>query len=161
MKEKLTSEARPRANLDLREWLRQVDEIDELKLIEEVDWNLEIGALTEMFCLQSKSTPCLLFDQIKGHPAGMRLVTNTLGSLQRTALTLKMPPPKSHTELVKSWREASKGRPLLPMNVVTDGAVMENVCRGADVDITKFPAPVWHEDDGGRYLGTGSLVVTR
>ena len=23
----------------------------------------------------------------------------------------------------------------------------------------KFPTPCWHEDDGGRYIGTGCLVI--
>ena len=26
---------------------------------------------------------------------------------------------------------------------------------------TKFPAPVWHEKDGGRYIGTGTYSITR
>jgi 4-hydroxy-3-polyprenylbenzoate decarboxylase len=33
--------------------------------------------------------------------------------------------------------------------------------QGADVDITRFPAPKWHEPDGGRYIGTGSFNVSR
>ena len=31
---------------------------------------------------------------------------------------------------------------------------------GGDVDLTRFPAPLWHEHDGGRYIGTGVAVVT-
>ena len=31
---------------------------------------------------------------------------------------------------------------------------------GRDVDLTRFPAPLWHEHDGGRYIGTGVAVVT-
>ena len=33
--------------------------------------------------------------------------------------------------------------------------------QGADVDLFAFPSPLWHELDGGRYIGTGCLVVTR
>src|SRR3712207_8072084 len=36
--------------------------------------------------------------------------------------------------------------------VVERGPVLENVQRGDAVDITRFPAPVWHRDDGGRFL---------
>ena len=32
---------------------------------------------------------------------------------------------------------------------------------GDDVDLFKFPAPKWYELDGGRYLGTGDLVIIR
>ena len=31
---------------------------------------------------------------------------------------------------------------------------------GDDIDVTNFPAPKWHERDGGRYIGTGSFNVT-
>ena len=29
------------------------------------------------------------------------------------------------------------------------------------MDVTKFPAPIWHKQDGGPYIGSGSLVVMR
>jgi 4-hydroxy-3-polyprenylbenzoate decarboxylase len=31
---------------------------------------------------------------------------------------------------------------------------------GDEVDVTKFPTPIWHERDGGRYIGTGSYNIT-
>lgn len=45
--------------------------------------------------------------------------------------------------------------------MVSDGPVLENVLKGDNVDLYKFPAPIWHEQDGGRYLGTGCAVITR
>src|SRR5258707_1350753 len=38
---------------------------------------------------------------------------------------------------------------------------MENVATGADIDILKIPTPKWHEHDGGRYIGTGCMVIMR
>ena len=32
---------------------------------------------------------------------------------------------------------------------------------GDAIDVTMFPTPKWHEEDGGRYIGTGSFNVTR
>ena len=32
---------------------------------------------------------------------------------------------------------------------------------GDAIDVTKFPSPVWHEKDGGRYIGTGTYSITR
>ena len=32
---------------------------------------------------------------------------------------------------------------------------------GDEVDVTIFPAPKWHEKDGGRYIGTGTYSITR
>ena len=39
--------------------------------------------------------------------------------------------------------------------------MFENVLEGDDVDLMKFPTPVWHQGDGGRYIGTGSYNVTQ
>src|SRR5262249_38716385 len=44
---------------------------------------------------------------------------------------------------------------------VDDGPIFENVMTGDDVDVTAFPAPKWHANDGGRYIGTGSFNITR
>ena len=44
---------------------------------------------------------------------------------------------------------------------VSSGPILENVCSGDDVDLFKFPVPFWHERDGGRYIGTGHIVITR
>ena len=32
---------------------------------------------------------------------------------------------------------------------------------GENIDVRKFPSPVWHENDGGRYIGTGTYSITR
>ena len=32
---------------------------------------------------------------------------------------------------------------------------------GEDVDLLKFPVPIIHELDGGRFIGTACIVVTR
>jgi hypothetical protein len=41
------------------------------------DWNLEIGVLAEIFrAFQSGRSPAVLFDQIKGYPPGMRIVSD-------------------------------------------------------------------------------------
>ena len=37
----------------------------------------------------------------------------------------------------------------------------ENVDRDDQVDLFKFPVPLLHELDGGRYIGTGDLVIMR
>ena len=34
---------------------------------------------------------------------------------------------------------------------------MENVMEGEAVDLFKFPAPRFHDGDGGRYIGTGDV----
>ncbi len=55
------------------------------------------------------------------------------------------------------WEAAA---PRFEPEVVEPGPILENVVEGRDVDLTRFPAPLWHEHDGGRYIGTGVAVVT-
>ncbi len=145
---------------DMREFIKQAEELGELKVIEGADWDLEIGTITEI--MAKPGTPLLLFDKIKGYPAGYRVITNMAASHRRVALLLGLPEGEKPMELVRAWREKTKGgfKPVPPIEVKT-GPVKENVYTGSDVDLFKFPTPLWHELDGGRYIGTGDLVVTR
>jgi 4-hydroxy-3-polyprenylbenzoate decarboxylase len=38
---------------------------------------------------------------------------------------------------------------------------MENVRTGNQVNLLEFPTPKWHEFDGGPYIGTGCVVITK
>ena len=54
-------------------------------------WNLEIGALTEIFAEQNP-TPALLFDDIPEYARGRRVMSNVLFSPLRQALALGVVP---------------------------------------------------------------------
>ncbi|HLY64922.1 MAG TPA: UbiD family decarboxylase, partial [Chloroflexota bacterium] len=62
---------------------------------------------------------------------------------------------------VQRWREMMRNRKLVPMQEVDSGAALENVLSGDAVNLFKFPVPKWHENDGGRYIGTGVCVINR
>jgi 3-octaprenyl-4-hydroxybenzoate carboxy-lyase Rift-related domain len=49
----------------------------------------------------------------------------------------------------------------IPMEEVKSGEIHENVQEGNRVNLFDFPAPLLHEKDGGRYIGTGHLVITK
>jgi UbiD family decarboxylase len=62
-------------------------------------------------------------------------------------------------EMIKAWKQKlGSYKPLKPVEVA-HGPVTENVESGERVDMLKFPTPRWHEHDGGRYIGTGCLVI--
>ena len=63
-------------------------------------------------------------------------------------------------DLLKKWRVKSKAMKPMPPVEVADGPVLQNRISGDKLDILSFPAPKWHEKDGGRYLGTGCSVIT-
>ncbi len=148
--------------LDLRPWLAQVRELGELKDVPGADWNLELGAISELN-VKKDLPPALLFDEIKGYPRGFRVLTCSTSSPARLSSILRLPIQKTHKGLVEALRgkpaqwqaEAPKYDPL----VVSSGPVFENVQK--PVDLLAFPSPLWHEMDGGRYIGTGCSVVTR
>jgi 4-hydroxy-3-polyprenylbenzoate decarboxylase len=146
---------------DLREWLKQVDDFGELKTVEGANWDLEIGAITEMARKEAKTPPCIVFDSIKDYPKGHRLAVGLLNSIKRVALTTDMPLDLPPMEFVREWRQRIKDLKPVPPNVVKDGAFMENVWEEKDVDLLSFPTPRYNVGDGGRYIGTGHLTISR
>jgi len=134
---------------DLREWMRQVESFGELRNIEGADWNLEIGAITEMARKEAKTAPCILFDNIKGYPKGYRLAVGLLNSIKRVALTTGMPLDLPPMEFVSSWRKRIKEMKPIPAREVKDGTFMENVWEEKDIDVLRFPTPHYNIGDGG------------
>lgn len=144
----------------LREFLAAVEGIGELKTIHNADWNLEIGALTEWYAgLQEK--PCLLFDRIPGYPESYKVCTLFLASPNRSALALGMPLNEHPVNYVDRWRRRVRTSASLPARYVNTGPVFEHADEGAKVDLFKFPVPQWGELDGGRYIGTATMVVIK
>lgn len=145
---------------DLREWIKKADEIGEVKTLNGCDWNLEIGAITELVA-HKEDGPAVLFDEIKGYPKGYRVLSNSLSSRKRLALTLDVPAGESKMDFVRNWKERYKQIKPLPPKAVKKSPLLENVYRDRDIDVLKFPTPFWHEHDGGRYIGTGCIDITR
>lgn len=144
---------------DLREWLSAMESLSELRLFEDVDQDFEIGVLTEL-AAEAKG-PALLFDRIKGFPSGYRVTSNLFRGHKRLLATLEMPPNLIPAQALRRWKEVVSGfRPVPPVEV-DSGPVFENFMSEKEVDLSKFPAPIWHELDGGNYIGTGDLVIVR
>ncbi len=151
-------------SLDLRNWLDAMKQAENLKVLRGADWNLELGAISEMNVKQA-GHPALLFDEIPGYPDGHRVLTCTTSSPYRLSSILRATQTYQHRELVqwlrgkpKEWQSRAANFP--PVAVET-GPVFENVVDKEHVNILDFPSPLWHEGDGGRYIGTGCAVVTR
>ncbi len=147
----------------LRDWLVKVDRMGELKSLDGVDWNLEMGAVVDVLYREHPPyPPAILFDKIKDHAEGFRALFGHFASPKRIALTLGMTQEFDHIlEFVRVYHEKIKHCRPIPMQEVKSGEVHENVQQGDQVNLMAFPAPFLHEKDGGRYLGTGHLVITR
>lgn len=144
---------------DLRAWLDDVKKLGELRVLRGAHWDIEIGVLAEHL-MRGRNQPAVLFDDIVDHRPGYRLLVNDIGSKERLALTLGLPAGLDENGIKTAWRRKRKELQLVPPKFVKDGPVMENVLRGGEIDMGKFPAPRWHEKDGGRYLGTGDAAIT-
>jgi 4-hydroxy-3-polyprenylbenzoate decarboxylase len=144
---------------ELREFLRAAEQLGELKIVRGADWNLEIGAITEISALEP-NPPALLFDDIKGYPSGYRLFTNMYQTQSRTALGLGLSSDLRGVELVRAVKDILRHGKPIPPAVENQGAIQENFYVGKDAKATIFPAPKLHQQDGGRYLGTCDAVIT-
>lgn len=143
---------------DLREYIEAIDRLGELRIVNGADWDLELGAITEVAARASKPK-VVLFDNIKGYPRGFRVIVNAVCSPATTGVAFGLDPTLAGMDMIRAWKEKlGSYRPLKPVDV-SSGAVTENVETGERVDMLKFPTPRWHEHDGGRYIGTGCLVI--
>jgi len=145
---------------DLRDWIQIAEEMGELKTLKGCDWNLEIGAITEIVA-HKEDGPAVLFEDIKGYPKGYRVLSNSLSSRKRLALTLGLPSGETKMDFVKIWKDNYKSIKPVPAKFVKKSALFDNVYEDGDIDMFKFPTPLWHDKDGGRYIGTGSVDITR
>ena len=142
--------------------LRDLGEVVEVR--EEVDWRLEIGAITRR-CYETGS-PAPLFENIKGIEKGFRVLGASGGVsrkpglyLARVALALGLPPTTAARQIVDALVEARE-RPLLPPRIVASGPCKENRWIGDQVDLFRLPTPLLHDGDGGRFINTlGSFIA--
>lgn len=144
---------------DLRAFLDCAEKMNDLQKIDGAHWNLEIGTLTEL--MAEIKGPLPVFDNIPGYSKGYRIAANLYLTKRRTALALDIPADSPPMEIIKIWRSTMGNRQPIKPKEVANGPVLENVLEGNRVNLLKFPTPKWHELDGGRYLGTGCVVVTR
>jgi 4-hydroxy-3-polyprenylbenzoate decarboxylase len=144
---------------DFRDYVAEIERVGDARLVEGAECDLEIGGLTEL--MAERRGPMLVFDSIPGYPKGYRVVPKPYATARRTSIALGLPEDQPPMQVLRAWREKTRDYQPLPPEAVASGPVMEHVLEGDDVDLTRFPAPKWHERDGGPYFGTGTAVITR
>lgn len=129
---------------------------DLVRVTEIVDWDLELGAIGRLAC--EKDGPAILFERIADYP-GEVVFVNPLATWRRVALAFGLPATASVREIYEEY--AQREGQAIPPVTVKDGPCKEVVRTGPQLDLFDFPAPMLHDGDGGRYLGTWDLVASR
>lgn len=150
---------------DLREYIERLEAEGELQRIQaEVDWDLEAGAVIRRS--YDLKAPAPFFENIKGYPRGYRILGAPIGTSSkpnryyaRLALSIGLPPDSSPDLIMEEYNRKSKK--LIKPVTVNSGPCKENILTGDAIDLLKFPAPMIHEGDGGRYIGTWHMFATR
>jgi UbiD family decarboxylase len=148
--------------LSLRSFIAAVETFGELREVRGAHWDLELGAIAEL-SYRARRPRTLLFSDITGYSSG-RVLTGSTGSARRLGHLLNLGDEHTDATLVDAlrgkpgqWSAAARDYPIRP---VEDAPLLANEVPGDKVDLLSFPVPRWHSDDGGRFIGTGCLVVT-
>ncbi len=147
---------------DLREWLALVEDEGRLmKISRPVDADEELAAITFM-ATRRENAPALLFENVNGNRFGARVLANMLGSSkERYALAVGIDPGLSTAEMIAATGTIMSRR-IAPVHVPAITApVNEIVLRDNEIDLTALPVPKFWPGDGGRYIGTGDITLTR
>lgn len=141
---------------DTREFIEALRRSGDLTVVEEeTHWDLELGAMGRLAC--ERGSPALWFKRITDYP-DWEVFMNPLATWRRVAIAIGLSPENSVREIYKEYEKRESQ--LIPPALVQDGPCKEVVKRDDEVDLFCLPAPMLHEGDGGRYLGTWDLVVS-
>jgi UbiD family decarboxylase len=149
------------SKFDLRRWIIEAEALGQLQRLSGADPHLEIGAVSHLNYRRA-NPQAILFDDLVGYPNGGRVLSGSVVNPMLMGLTLGLGGGLDDLELVEALRSKPgqwvADAPNFPPTTVAAGPVTENVIDGND--FTRFPAPLWHEGDGGKYIGTGCGIVT-
>jgi phenylphosphate carboxylase alpha subunit len=143
---------------DLREFISKLEKEGEaIRVEEEVDWNLEAGAIVRR--AGERDLPATLFETVKDYPPGYRLFGGTLANFRRIAIAMDMKPDTPPRDLIEEYLHRKK-KPIKPI-LVKDAPCKEHIHIGKEADLLEFPIPMIHAGDGGRYVGTWHVTISR
>ncbi|MCL5960396.1 MAG: UbiD family decarboxylase, partial [Chloroflexi bacterium] len=121
-----------------------------------VGGSLEAGAIVRRLC--ESGGPAAFFEKVKDYPEA-RLLGAPMATYRRLAVALGLAASTHPLELLREYLRRLDS-PIAARRVA-GGPCQGNVRLGDAVDLFEFPAPMVHEGDGGRYIGTWHSVVTR
>lgn len=143
---------------DLKDFIAAIERSGDLvRIRKEVDWDMEVGAISRR--VFERGGPALLFEKIKDYPPGYAILNGPVAMWRRVAIALDLPPETPVRQIYAAYEERREKK-IKPV-VVQSAACQEKAMIGPEVDIYQLPAPMVHDGDGGRYIGTWDIVITK
>ena len=139
---------------DLRKNIKDFEKAGQLQRVKaEVDSDVELSAIMrKVFELNG---PACLFENVKGYK--IPVFTGAMYRYKNYAINIDAPPSlKGILDKVKY----ACNNPI-DLKMVSSGHCKENIDKGNKINLEKIPAPKWHELDGGRYISTLGVVITK
>lgn len=139
---------------DLRQTINDFEKAGQLHRIKaEVDWDVELSAIMRRV-FQKDGRACL-FENVKGYKSPV--FTGAMFRYKNYAINIDASP--NMKDIIEKIRYALN-HPI-DIKMVDYGPCKENIDKGDNIDLEKFPSPKWHELDGDRYIGTLGVVITK
>lgn len=152
--------------MNLRTYLRMCNDLGQFQHITGANETEEIGALAE-FNARRVPPRTLLFDGIPGFQPGWGVVSGTLATPQTLGLALGIS-AKNTSDLMSELRGGTTRNWIsdatkYPVTVVPveKTQLHRTAVHAGGLNVNSFPTPTWHPNDGGRYIGTGCVILTR
>jgi len=133
--------------------LEKEGEVQRIK--EEVDWNLEAGAMLRRSCEQSLPAP--FFEKVKDYSEGYSLFGGILSSYKRIAIAMDMDASTQLKELMAEYLKR-KGNPIIYVSVPR---LRENVCEILKISRRRFDLillEIWKRNTHDVELASGPLT---
>lgn len=145
---------------DNREFIKALAKTGDVVTIEqEVDWDLELGAIVRRGC--ELKAPAPYFKKIKDYP-GFEAFGAPLATYRRLAIALGLAPDTPIPEIGRVYTERTSREPIKPVIVdKTSAPCKDNIILGDEVSLFDLPAPMVHDGDGGRYISTWHFIVAK
>ena len=123
---------------DNREFIKALESYGDLVTIhQEVDWDLEMGAIVRRVCEKRSASP--YFKKIKDYP-GFEALGAPLATYKRLAIAMGMSPNASVPEISNEYVRRTTGTPIQRILVDRKNApCKENILKGDDADLFKLP----------------------
>lgn len=138
---------------DFRGFLKDMEETKEdgfIRIRRETDTRYEVAAIVRKL-EQARKVPLIMFENVKG--SAMPVAVNCNASRGRVAFALGVPKRDLEKRIIHAFKN-----PIPPVEV-SRAPIQDVVLMGDEIDLTRFPAMMYHDTDAGPYITAGIVFA--